>query len=475
MDNKNPDNIYGDSYLFEKIGIKKGRDGDRKHFEQECLVLEPSVRSEVYYNGQLKSVDAFTFGEVMKLAFMSDFYQKVTDENSESFALQNATFADKGTHFLINYRLDTKLAKNGKSLREMIKESMSGNSRAMIDLMYNVRAHRFYKLKQNICADYTAVFKRDFETLAEIDAFLKANPEINVAKEFANTPGVNYYEEIHFSPKGGGFNETLLKMEVDLASPAAFEARLNREKRLFIKDLIKNGFRLNKHLDESVKGLSEKFDKSWTDANGNIVLAKQNGKPIEINRHNAESILKGPDIVLHPALEAYYMSDVMLSNEYNDVMIGGEYCHPGNSESSRLIAQIKRSVIFGATQHSFVQNLPNGVSEDIKVAVMPDMPGSVRNIIGEEDNKFKSMDGAGLCTALQARLESNSLLDARAGYDKKTIGHDIDARYGRPTLLKWAVYAMTNARRRVSYRSEASQEFLTKQCYSAEPVTITIG
>ena len=125
MDNKNPDNIYGDSYLFEKIGIKKGRDGDRKHFEQECLVLEPSVRSEVYYNGQLKSVDAFTFGEVMKLAFMSDFYQKVTDENSESFALQNATFADKGTHFLINYRLDTKLAKNGKSLREMIKESMS--------------------------------------------------------------------------------------------------------------------------------------------------------------------------------------------------------------------------------------------------------------------------------------------------------------------------------------------------------------
>jgi hypothetical protein len=46
------------------------------------------------------------------------------------------------------------------------------------------------------------------------------------------------------------------------------------------------------------------------------------------------------------------------------------------------------------------------------------------------------MDGAGLSTPLQARLESNSLLDARVGYDKKSIGHDIDSEYGRPSLLK---------------------------------------
>ena len=484
MDNTSSDNIYDNSYLFEKISTRP--DTKVKKFDQHCLVLEPSVRSEVYFNGQLKSVDALTFTEVFKLAFVSDFFQKITDDTSESFALQNATFADKGTHFLINYRLDTKLIANGMSLREMIKSAMSGNSKPMIDLMYNTRRRRFLKLRRNICADYNVVFGKEFKTLAEIDAFLKNNPEINVAKAFAayndkinsdpnsSATPVNYYEEVHFSPKGGGFNETLLQNEIDMSSADAFVSRMNRERKMFIKDLIKSGFRLNKYTDESVSTISEKFDKSWTDEHGNIIFAKQNGKPIVLNKHNAEEILNMSGVELHPAFEAYFMSDAMLSNEYNDVMIGGAYCHPGKSESSRLIAQIKRSVIFGATQHSFTQNLPNGVAEEIKIAVMPDMPGSVRNIIGEQDDAFKSMDGAGLCTALQARLESNSLLDARAGYDKKTIGHDIDARYGRPTLLKWAVYAMTNARRRISYRSEASQEYLTKQCYSAGTITMTL-
>jgi hypothetical protein len=137
-----------------------------------------------------------------------------------------------------------------------------------------------------------------------------------------------------------------------------------------------------------------------------------------------------------------------------------------------LIAQIKRSVIFGATMHSFAQGLENGVAEEVKIACMPDVQAYVQNLVGTEQTN-DSMDGSGLCTMLQARLESNSLLDARVGYDKKSIGHDIDSKYGRPSLLKWAVYAMTNARRRIAYGSNISQEILCRKAYSAGNIDLT--
>ena len=81
LSDNSSDNIYKDSFLYEQIGTK----GNKKVFEQECLVLEPSVRSEVYYNGNLKSVDALTVSEVLRLAIMSDFYKKVTDDTAAMF------------------------------------------------------------------------------------------------------------------------------------------------------------------------------------------------------------------------------------------------------------------------------------------------------------------------------------------------------------------------------------------------------
>jgi hypothetical protein len=46
------------------------------------------------------------------------------------------------------------------------------------------------------------------------------------------------------------------------------------------------------------------------------------------------------------------------------------------------------------------------------------------------------MDGSGISDALEARLESNSLIDARVGDNKKTIMMDVDRRLGKPILLK---------------------------------------
>ena len=63
-------------------------------------------------------------------------------------------------------------------------------------------------------------------------------------------------------------------------------------------------------------------------------------------------------------------------------------------------------------------------------------------------------------------MENNSLSDAAVGDNKKTIIHSIDPKTGTPTLLKWAVYALTNFVRRNGQGSKSSPENLVKRMYS---------
>lgn len=486
MDDTSSKNLYRDSYLFET--------DDRSGFTSS-IVLPPSVRSEIEINGKLKSVDQLTVSEVIQLALFSDFYRNVVDENKNSVTMQNTTFADKNTHFLINYRLDQKVPGTGYTLRQMLQAylnpTLENNKmrNAMMTLMYNTRSRRMSKLIKNIVGDYNEVFGQSFQTLHQVSNYISKNnlTAEKIQKSFAEK-GITAYEEIHYCPKGDVINQQLLAAEQIYSSRTNFEVRLNLQRKQFVKDILESGFYMNAFIGREGADLQSKYP-DWFDANGNMILAKHkngselyykdaSGNPVKIHQFNADKIHEiEEDIVLNPVLESFFMSDNLLSHEYTEVMIGGEYCHPGGSESARLIAQIKRSVIFGATQHSFVQGLKNGVASEIKMAVMPDMPADTRNFVGDEDLKFKSMDGSAECTMLQAMLENNSLLDARSkglGYDKKNIGHDIDSEYGRPTLLKFAVYAMTNARRRASFKSKASQDRLLKRMYSDGTIKVDV-
>lgn len=103
---------------------------------------------------------------------------------------------------------------------------------------------------------------------------------------------------------------------------------------------------------------------------------------------------------------------------------------------------------------------------------MNDMAGFVFTPNGEEDT-IDSMDGSGISDALEARFESNSLLDARVGDNKKTIMMDVNRRLGKPILLKWAVYALTSRMRRDSFKSTASGELMCKKMRSKEIRLVT--
>lgn len=176
--------------------------------------------------------------------------------------------------------------------------------------------------------------------------------------------------------------------------------------------------------------------------------------------------------------------DSFISNEYNKMMVGDVWYHPNKDKTnakkellskiedpkrltdeelkrldiesveeynryamaSRWIAQVKRMVIYGATYHSYAQGLKNGVAPEVKMAVIQDAPVMTYNITGDS-NENDSMDGSGFTSPYFSRQQNISLIDAAVGANKKTIYHDIDEN-GRPTLLKWAEYEITNGLRR---------------------------
>lgn len=156
---------------------------------------------------------------------------------------------------------------------------------------------------------------------------------------------------------------------------------------------------------------------------------------------------KDGNIILNPVLQAYFYSDILLSNSFNEIIFGRTFFHPNKSgadpndadyltksEASRLSASYKRTVIAGGTTHSFYP-AKYGISSNIRFAVIKDLGASVFNMMGVTD-KVDSMDGSGLSSPYQAYMENMSLYDAKVGMDKKTIFGDNDSRYGTPTLLK---------------------------------------
>lgn len=324
------------------------------------------------------------------------------------------------------------------------------------------------------------VAKTNAEKILAVKNILSSNIKLENAFRASN---IEYIPDIH-----GSANDTLFNAfnTYLLDDKAAFENRMMSQKRQFVKDLINFGFEMNFYMDPKNMGeLRKRLDSSWyNDLTGEIYFYK--GDPDGI-------------FELNPMLEAYFYSDVLLSNAYNEILFGRTFFHPakykakkynpelgeendfdefGNKtemyythvEASQLLASYKRTVIAGATFHSFLP-MKYGISPELNIAVVKDIKADVWNMLGISDN-VDALDGSGLSSPYQAYLENLSLLDAKGGWDKKTIFGDNDPKYGTPLLVKWAVYALTNSRRRMSDGSNHRAEHLFKKMHS-KPINTT--
>ena len=512
--NKTRRNIYSDNLIITNDG----------------LIGQPFIRSDIKVGDNTKSPSQLTTNELMQVAILQDFYDKLNDG---LILLQPTTFADKNTHFLIPFNINKVININGRELKlkDAIDKALTGNSSELEQIYGELRSFKIDNLVSNIVNDWldvvhdvnnqlaivNAYFKTNFQNLASLQVYANDlihshNPiEVNTGNKILNllsftldpedslqsinklisdwnlkpaliqqlflNVGLDCFEEVHYyKDKESGkiaINETIYNWKQTFNSINSTKQRLNANRYNFIKGLFENGvsFDTNKHISIRQFAASPIGSQWINKENGKLIYAKTKSGEI-IDKYNYKDYAN-QDIILNPLLDAYYLSDIILSNEYNSLALGEVYAHPNKnregtwyqpqyfefSEANRLIAQNKRAVIMGATHHPFLQGMKYGVASNIKLAVMEDMPGNVFNMF-LDDKPIDSMDGSGISSPLQARMENVSLLDAQVGYDKKTIMGDVDAIYGRPTLLKWAVYAMTNTRRRISRKSVASGEKL---------------
>lgn len=411
-----------------------------------------------------------------------------------------------------------------KTLGEMLTNAMKSkvDREKLSEFVRRTRVYRYSAVAYNILNKYKTAFPEigigDIDSaismydlgflvreLNKVDEYL-LNSKLSiddVKKAFRNN-GLDFINETDaYSPamKGIGsvrINETMLSLMTAASTEERWKKRNSKNLGKFAKDIAP--IHLNSFDRESKQQvallLDEKKEKNWF---GDTF--KHNG---ETNGHtwgfyNPDTreykFVDGDRI--HPLAEVYFYANMLLSGELNGVTLGEIWAHPNKnktdveiigkdsngkdivehghylefSEASRLVNQVKRSVINGSTIHPFAQGIKNengkycGVTDLIRIAAINDNKGDVFTPLGVDDD-VDSQDGSGWYTALQAILENNSLVDAAAGENKKTILHDIDPLTGTPVLLKWAVYALSNMVRRNGIGSNANVESLVKRSYS---------
>lgn len=477
------DNIYANNILFRN-----------KH-----IVGPPVTRSDVSIRDRSKTASELTIPEVMRLSIFYDFYNELKNDTGHIY-LQNTTFSDKARHYLQDYNINTIIhgptinGKNEYRLVELIKPALrNGNTKSLFQLYFKLENDKINRAADNLLTTYNHVFGISLNTLDELDAWLSDKSEKYIQAGF-KARNIPLTPQFHYTTVNNGKKSRLGVNETMLAAYRRFgdskndkEARrfIDMQRRRFVYGLLKDGFKLNIYNDPSLQEFGTDYS-TWVDRNsGNISIARltHNGQHESIGVDYEKILDPTYDIELNPVFETYLMTDGLLSTQFNSLLTGEVWAHPNKnkegltddlqytddyftfSEANRLIAQNKRATIYGATTHPFLQNLKNGVSERIKVAAIKDIKGAVYTITGEQD-EIDSMDGSGFSSIYEAIFENNSLLDAKVALDKKTIMHTMNAVTGMQQQLKWAVYALTNERRRNSWGSDVRAENLHKKMHN---------
>ena len=480
------DNAFKHNPIFRALTNESGRN----------MVGEPIVRVDVKIGDKVKAARDLTVSECLYLATMVDFYNNLKNDNYNFLDYQNTTFSDKNTHFLIPFGKD--LSINGTlTLKKAVNDLLTAKSAktrlaaqtAFMDAIFNCRQGVFTKVLDNIAKDYFEAFKGksdsvwyniDYNKLSNLDKLNKIKQTLDqydndIIQEAFDVKNLKFKEHVHASK--GKFNETLenyLNLYVLSPDKTRFENRIKAQKELFVADLDQYDFTISRSVDPgNYKNLINDIGREWVDhISGDIINYKRDDEG---------------NLILNPMLDAYFYSDILTSNSFNDLLFGHSLYHDNkyeidestdlnpdgtynenyyiHSEASRLSASYKRTVIAGATVHSMLPS-KYGIDSELTYAVIEDFPASVFNMMGVKDDDLDSMDGSGISSPIQAIFENISLGDAAVGMDKKTIFGDTDARFGAPTLLKWAVFADTNDRRQMSRGSTISLERVFEKMHS---------
>lgn len=483
----------------------------------------PVVRQDVTINGKKKASRDLTIAETAFINIFSDFFTNLFNADEHNIYLQPSCFSDKNTHFLIPYNKQLVIGRNGKGekvtlggvINSILDPAKRGSAENLLEtIIYNNREASYTKILNNLVSDYRVAFSRNsliiellkrpenslvkeafdkmIDPRASIDdklagvkkmaEWVKSSDNImqNVISAF-NSENLDFTEELFYSTsKAESFNETL-EHNINLycrGNRLSIKERIENQLKYFINDLIDSGLHVYRYSTPGLyASLRTKLGNEWFDED------TQTMKFYIVNETEFGQTLK-----VNPVLSAYFYTSMLLNNDYSEIIFGRSFMHPMKDkptkdeldfkaqynywpesyyermEANRLLASFKRTVIAGATTHTFYPS-KYGVDPTLRFAVVKDLKANVFSMVGE-DTDTKALDGSGLSSPIQSYLENMSLYDAKVGMDKKTIFGDTEGKYGTPTLLKWAVFATTNERRRNSMGSNISYETIFRKMHN---------
>lgn len=353
-----------------------------------------------------------------------------------------------------------------------------------------------YKLKSNVefaRSKGIAVSPEDEQGYAEFmqSRFALAETPQDLYMQLAKENNTTVIDQIHFSGKNSLEVNKLLKhyFEMfldDAKTRSIYNAKVLREKKKFARDLLNNNkfFLYDKRgeidpvLNKFIHGNSKEepysiwagpdYESKWVDPDtAELIIAKlvdKSGKETRLTKNSLFNPKDSQGLILNPLFDMFFEVDNLISSNFLTSTVGGPYGHPfkgrtdpgadevtkiEQEEAARTLAQFKRMVIYPATMHNYVQNQFNGIPPEYNIATIRDMSAQAYNFSGVT-SKVDVQDGSGWANPFIAVLENYSLNDAKAGEDKKPIGHSMNPMYLSELELKYALMDIYNERVRDS-------------------------
>lgn len=453
-------------------------------------VVNVTINNGVDLNGQTKLVSQMSAEEHAIQGIFINFLKglKSPDQIAYHYTIVDS---DKSRQFYIGFDLES-LKINGSTLASLLNGIIDENKRleainTLTEYISNWQRARNAAALADILNSYAIVYS-DLEWEKTLDGLIAVSQKnINLVngylkntvksvsqlrKDFRNK-GVILWEEYHFT-KGLQLNESYIYQWKIHETPESTAKWFDNIKRQVAVDLTKNG--------ESVwyTDFSANVSEDWVNDKRQIIFAKifdKEGNLVDFG-YRAEQYLFNEDgsinenynVVLNPIIEAYYYSDIICSNSFNDIYYGFVENQDNKSKgadseklASRNSSGYKRTVHAGSPGHHLTRGWGRSSSTHVSATIIEDE--SVvhsTNAIGESTD-VEPQDGGAQRTMVEYFIEKWSLGDAAIGPgSSKTIWND--NQQGKSILWKFASFDMSNDVRRASgENSTNSAEDLTRK------------
>lgn len=350
-------------------------------------------------------------------------------------------------------------------------ESLQQVKRIFSNPNYNIQPFLENELGYNRIDMSSSLYSKMNQRLFDLNNILnESSRHLYSLISLASANNIELIDELDYSKVKGkvGINQSLLLDFYELQNLKTFEKAQDIQ---FEKLLNSEEFK------QMIDSMSQIISKVKTDSHYYKLLCKDEedqGFKFFSRKWNSEK--KGYDVTPKmDNIKEEYAKQTALANllryAYIDLVPKSYYLDPAKKlfddpnieRAKRIDAMSKRMVLNVATIQAFAQGKIDGISQEVKVAVIEDAKEMTWNLNGDIHDQ-DIYDGSGWLSPFESYMEDNSIPGHGIEGTKKTLGTSTRGNNG--TLFKWAAYPITNEKMRNSKSNKYSLYNLFKKMHS---------